>query len=478
MNRIYVVSLIGVAFWSVACGSDRNTGTYRDDSRREDSGDTPDGILDSSVTPEDAESPDREDTNPPPSTLPGSIRGTVWAPGNAPGMVPPRHEIPVSGALVSLARNMPAPIPSGVYCEECTQGAFGSVITDHQGRFVLNANPGDYYLVIQKGQFRLARPVTIEEETELVAEDALTTLPSIHNPAIGDYVPRIALAPSGSDELEDILGKMGLGAVSDRGEYRVGEGSSAIDFYAHTNRTLSLPTAGTVADLVTNLDRLRQYHIIFFPCTGGSTELLQRTDVLRNMRDYVAEGGKLYVTDWAGDWNDNVFPAFIELESVDTPPEAYDYATDTWNTELFGTADGSVYDSDNAEAVDTNLHAWLDGQIGPQVNTGEETTFSASLFSAVANWNVILDTPAVQVGLDDEGLPLTESAHTYVIGGKDNALPKRPLTVSYEPTGCGRVLFTTYHTSPNTHVGLVPQERILLYLIMEIGVCIDEPVIF
>ena len=49
--------------------------------------------------------------------------------------------------------------------------------------------------------------------------------------------------------------------------------------------------------------------------------------------------------------------------------------------------------------------------------------------------------------------------------------PKKPLTVTYEPTGCGRVLFSTYHTTDSTHVGLVPQERVLLYLIMQIGMC-------
>ncbi|RMH41737.1 MAG: hypothetical protein D6689_10165 [Deltaproteobacteria bacterium] len=30
----------------------------------------------------------------------GTVRGTVWAPGNAPGMVPAGHEIPIHDALV------------------------------------------------------------------------------------------------------------------------------------------------------------------------------------------------------------------------------------------------------------------------------------------------------------------------------------------------------------------------------------------
>ena len=35
--------------------------------------------------------------------------------------------------------------------------------------------------------------------------------------------------------------------------------------------------------------------------------------MLRNIRDYVAAGGNLYVTDWSGEWHDNVFPEQIRL---------------------------------------------------------------------------------------------------------------------------------------------------------------------
>ena len=54
---------------------------------------------------------------------------------------------------------------------------------------------------------------------------------------------------------------------------------------------------------------------------------------------------------------------------------------------------------------------------------------------------------------------------------------QHPFTVSFQ-YGCGRVLFTTYHTVGSTsggrHPGLYEQELTLFYLIMEIGVCQDE----
>ena len=62
----------------------------------------------------------------------------------------------------------------------------------------------------------------------------------------------------------------------------------------------------------------------------------------------------------------------------------------------------------------------------------------------------------------------------WVQGGSDSSpVPRKPLTVSYEPVGCGRVVFQTYHTTDDRHVGLAPQERVPLYLIMEIGTCRD-----
>ena len=54
-----------------------------------------------------------------------------------------------------------------------------------------------------------------------------------------------------------------------------------------------------------------------------------------------------------------------------------------------------------------------------------------------------------------------------------------PMTLGF-PYGCGRVLYTTYHTvgeMSGPHAGLEVQERILVYLIMEIGVCQSGPIL-
>ena len=82
----------------------------------------------------------------------------------------------------------------------------------------------------------------------------------------------------------------------------------------------------------------------------------------------------------------------------------------------------------------------------------------------------------------NNGQPVIDMPKAWVTGSNSGPLggggAKKPLTVTFEPAGCGRVLYSTYHTTEGAHLGLFPQERILLYLIMEIGVCSDNPVIF
>ncbi|MBK9037353.1 MAG: hypothetical protein IPL61_39950 [Myxococcales bacterium] len=410
-----------------------------------------------------------------------ALTGTVWAPGMAPGLVPPGEEIPIAGARVSLQRARPAPVPAGVYCERCVDTT-GAAVSDAHGRFdVGTLEAGTFWLVIEKGQFRLEQQVELTSGTRALT-DPETTLPSALDVAGGKTIPHVAIAAGNYDSVQDILGKMGLGEVGVDG----GLTSTAGEFDLYSNGGTDLGVAmGTLTQLVLDLDRLRQYHMVFIPCAStANVAVLDDPRALRNLRDYVAEGGRLYVTDWSGEWMDNVYPAPIQLgasvtgTAVDTPAAAYDPATDTWDPSRFGDADGDFYEAVDAEVTDPGLAAWLDGQIGPRNDTGGDVgPIDPGAFRVYDNWNWIAATTPVQVGVDAQGAPVFDEPHAYVVGsGAPAAGPgKRPLTVTFNPPGCGRVLFSTYHTAPGTHRGLLPQERVLLYLILELGVCNDNP---
>jgi hypothetical protein len=408
-----------------------------------------------------------------------TMTGTVWVPGNAPGMVPAGHEIPVYNALVYLSTERPEGIPQTVYCEECTEGPQNAVSTDHKGNFSLPGAPigTTKWLVIQKGQFRLEQQITVGEDLRALPA-SMTTLPSENDPQNGKWIPHIALASGFWDHLEGIVGKMGIGHVNASGSFDGGSAAGAFDVYSNGG-DIDGYSIGTLGSLVNNLDTMLQYHVIFIGCsTADNAAQLNNPAVLANIRDYVKAGGKLYVTDWSGEWEDNVFPAEIEFGAdYDTPAAAYDPATDTWNPGLFGDADGfPAYDPTDAEAVDPDLFQWLDGQMGP-TTLGADATIDAAAFSVEAAYDHIRKLHSVEVGTDDQGNQVTDTPISYIVGTDGEGPGKMPLTVTFEPAGCGRVLYSTYHTTDFDHVGLVPQERVLLYLLLEIGVCKSGPVV-
>ena len=412
----------------------------------------------------------------------GILRGRVWAPGLAPGMTTTGEEVPVAGAAVYTTSVRPPPIPAGVYCEPCQAAPAGAVLSDHTGSFIVpDAQPGKRWLVIQKGQFRLEQELDITT-SDITLETAQTTLPSVMDQANGKWIPRVAIAAGSYDPLESILGKMGIGAVDAQGSYSATNGK--LDLVDNGGNTLGM-TVSTLEALVRDPAKLASYHIILIPCSGDSnTAALQDQQVLKNLRDYVKLGGKLYVTDWSGEWMDNVFPTQVQLGeggfggfggSIDTPASAYASVSDSWNSSQFGSADGDAYDSNDADAVDPGLASWLGAQRGPTPSSATTSAFNAHQFEAVDNWNYIQTLTPVQVGIEN-GSPVVDTPKAWVTGSGGGS-GRHALTVTFEPAGCGRVMFSTYHTTPGAHLGLYPQERVLLYLLMEIGVCSDNPVI-
>lgn len=426
-----------------------------------------------------------------PSGPPGSVRGRVWAPALNPTAVGADNAIPVSGAAVYVVDERPAQIPSGAYCEPCQATPSGATFTDATGNFLIpTVSPGRHWLVIQKAQFRLEQQIDIQSDVVKDLTEEQGTLPSKRDYAAGKTVPHIAIGTGGYDHLENIMGKMGMGAVDASGAFTMTFGD--IDIYTNGGGDYGA-AVGTLEALVRDGNKMRQYNIIFIPCSGDSfTGALKDQAVLRNIREFVKAGGKLYVTDWSGEWMDNVFPAEVELgpsgggfggfgEKTDTPASAYNATTDTWNTGSFGTADGDAYDSNDASALDPKLSAWLGAQKSPTPDSNTPTQINPTRFKTVDNWNWIKQLNAVPVGVNAQGMPVTDTPKAWVNGS--NPLPigggagKHPLTVTFEPAGCGRVLYSTYHTTESAHTGLFPQERILLYLMMEIGVCSDNPIV-
>ncbi|HWB78117.1 MAG TPA: hypothetical protein VG755_24300 [Nannocystaceae bacterium] len=368
-----------------------------------------------------------------------TLRGTVYA---------PNLQIPISGALVYVSHQDPEPIPDGVYCAECVGVPCDAqfVLTNADGSFELPAAAGSgQLLIVQKGEFLRATPIEITEGDNAVAPE-VSSLPGEWNPDAGMWIPRIAVVDTYYDAIYSILAKIGLGSVDGNGALQVG--SQRFDFYDQ-------PSGGALLD---DLDAMRQYHIIFIPCMAQ--EGMGQLSELRmlNIRQWVEEGGKFYVTDWANEYVYQTFPNYQTLHNQNIDPDL-DYYDTT----------GTVLDPD--------LLAWLQALPAPlkDIGGGHPNLLSLPQVQLVDNWSGIDAIPPV-ITQDEMGNDVDVGHYPWVEGPCVSCSPgsTRPMTISAD-YGCGRIMFSTYHTDEGAHAGLTPQELILLYIILEIGVCHDQP---
>jgi len=405
----------------------------------------------------------------------GTVSGKVYAPNHGPGQVPPGQEIPIAGALVYVNGEAPPPIPDGVYCEQCVATPNGGTVSGADGSFTLDVEPRDYWLTIQKGQYRIDQQITVAVgATPLPAN--MTTLPSQWNPDMHMWMPRIAMAKGTDDRIEDILAKLGVGQLNGN-VYGGPTGENGQTELTVVNYSGSGP--GSVTHLLQNLSEMRKFHVIFFPCAVSMSSidgLLDDQAVLGNIRRYVSEGGKLYVTDWSGEVADRAFPHQIELGDSGADSEgSYDPVALTGTLSSTGDADGAEYDLDDGKVVDPALHDWLGLQMGPQTGGGIGM-YNPDAFQVSDLWNWINKLNPVMLGMDDQGNPVYDTPKAWVTGSGPDSGGAKPVAVTYTPAGCGKVLYTAFQTANESHPGLNEQERVLLYLIMEIQTCSEVPV--
>lgn len=379
-----------------------------------------------------------------------TITGTVWSPNSL---------VPISGAVVYFTGTEPAPIPPGAYPETCVEPQGIWVLSNPDGRFRTVVPPGDYFMVTQKGQFRRVREITIPETAEEfpIAVD-LTTLPTDHG--VGDTIPSMAVVVGldRGDVVEDLLAKLGLGQVG--ANNRLVRGTESFDIY---NVTGYEPNTA----LLNNLERMLSYHIIFFPCTVGGgldgdqlndpTGPLREPQVLENIRAYLNAGGKIYATDMMYDVFEQPLPEYVEMcgddnviDSADQEAWAHSQTANGWTS--------------TGRAVAPELASWLDA-----IGEGSEGIQFLENFVWIEGLLSILDPSPT-----DPASPKVWVEGSFVLDPTQTL----PLTITF-PHGPGRVLFSTYHTVGDEggnpgHAGIFTQEYVLLYLILEIGVC-EEP---
>ncbi len=367
-------------------------------------------------------------------------------------VVAPEGTVPVSNAMVYLTTRDVDAIPSGAYCDTCVHltPLEPYAYTKPDGTFELPAYAtGMQHFVVQKGQFRRVRDVVVTTGDQNVAPDH-TRLPGKNDAANGDTIPKIAMVVGGYDHIDVSMAKLGIQEF-----YRYGDGPIDIGTPPGTK------TGKAGNDLIGVQSELAKYHITLLPCaamgasedqqtlewTCGAPTAAQKTALAQ----YVDSGGKVYVTDFAYEAVRQTWPGFVTF---------YDHAMNPLNGTTAGVGTGCRGGAEDTPGTpqDKDLGAWLTA-----IGNGDVTL--------QASWSRIQKVNA-QPGFDAEGKPVTITPKVWMtsdIGGGQNL----PATVSFQQR-CGRVLFSTYHCEGDTAGGLLAQEKALLYILLEVGVCVGE----
>lgn len=366
-------------------------------------------------------------------------------------VVAPNGKMPVSGALVYAQGSMPKPIPQSVYCDKCVElpKITPNTTSGPDGTFSLSLPyKGKWVLVVQKGAFRRARQITVPEGG-LVVPVGLTTLPGKTDAANNDFIPKMAVIDGAWDDIERSLAKLGLGRVDTKGALI----KDSESFAFHRCKLISLipfkqeckPVAPS--KLLTDYSELAKYNILFVPCDSDWLDgYFTYKKVKENLLKWIKAGGRLYVTDYQYDLLHLILPNYIK-----------------WVGQSSTLGSAELHNSYTAPAIvqEKDLKAWLAAQ-------------GITNFKLQDSYTVIKSVTKLPApGPDEKPHDVLPKAWILVQTPKNGI---KPATVSY-PYGCGRILFSTYHTEGKKSTGatLLPQERALLYIILEVAVCLKNP---
>ena len=390
-----------------------------------------------------------------------TLTGTVWSPGADQAAVIEANRFPIPGAVVIAYHSPPADVIQGNYCNECVEIPAGTpnVLSNPvDGSFEMLLLPNrTYYLTVQKGEFRRVREITTPNDPDGTftfdtggvgdprAEQ--TTLPNFTDqadPGHSDNIPKIAMIDAAYENHQDMFEAMGF-VWADAVTMYVGWGGGA-----------------AVTDLLNNAATLSQYNLVIAPCGeewpyGGSAAA--------NLRQYVKDGGSLYVDDFNYDFVEQVWPEFLsfhdgssECGGGSSPPSTVG-TCNHW----------SSYDF-SGEPGNEDFRGWL-----TLINGG------SSIFTLELAYDYIYSMAPGEVGVSETGTGPNGEVYQepYVWMYNMDSSPAgtmAPATVAW-PFYCGRVAYTVYHTEANGGDELLLQEKIMMYLIMEVQTCSTGPIV-
>ncbi|MBI2092760.1 MAG: hypothetical protein HYT75_07205 [Deltaproteobacteria bacterium] len=418
-----------------------------------------------------------------------SLTGTVFAPNGTDPVAGATIYIPSSGSTMVVKNKAPAGktvtgSDGTTTCDDPPETACAETCSLPDGTFTLDSTacPSTATtLKIVKGS--LAKTTTLDcSGTTCTLAAADTTFPSTTSAG----APTMAVVTGEWDDIEDVLAKLGFGTLGSNGRLDI---SQPFQFtLIDGDDTLDDTEYNNFSELLDGTIDMESFDIIFINCGAHDYEDsadLSDNDIQVRISEYMANGGKLYVTDRAYDYIEQIFPAFLKFYGDSADPNSA------------GAIDAAEYGSGSitADAVvnDSTMQNWL-GEVTVNASTldatvpGNPTTEYDAGSDCSGSGSYTQVTGALKT---DDTIPIgdflgnwamIDSAHSgsgaliptlWIDSGSgssaDFGMDNRPLTasVSYGSNG-GKIAYSSYHTAHQCPTqGFWPQERILQYLIFE-----------
>jgi hypothetical protein len=431
ITYIFVLVAMLSVFCSLACDDESSLDRSSSDGDTDADGDAD---ADNDV---DGDSDGDADT----STLPtGGLKGVVMAPSGA---------FPISGALIYVTTGTPPEIPDHVFSYECDDmTGMNYTLSNADGTWALpEVAVGKRKLVTRKGNFRRIREITVEEGKDLEVPQEFTTLPGTTSTDGLDTIPKFAVFITYPDLIYNLLAKFGMGTLNGQGELQFGTES----FFLFSD-DVSKPGYPSSQALFNSQDTVNQYHMLFFPCSSDARTVAFVKNQVPKITSYVSAGGKIYNSCCTALWTESSFPEYIKFSG---------------NESLTSFDIGRISSTDyttQGRVEDDSLAAWISST---SQNKLDPTSINfVNGYVKIDNTNEVGDGHGLE---KDNGVV---KPYTWVTDIQK--YPNSPLMVTYN-YDAGKVFYSVYETS-STNANITPQEAILLYVILEVGVCENGPV--
>jgi hypothetical protein len=349
----------------------------------------------------------------------GGVEGTVFAQNGSDPVVESLIYIPKEGNE-ALEKNAAfkeiTAIQGTLSCGEPKEAYYAKTCSDSKGNYKLQGIPeGDITLKVSKGLYAKRFIVTIKNNQISKVDKKDSTLPKIADE--NSDIARIVVINGRYDNLAKVLEKIGL-HDKDGSQNYVSRDSSQL------------------SELLKDEEALSKVDLLMINCGQDyEIEVLSDKVAKKNLTAWVQAGGRLFVTDQAYDFVEQLFP------------EAITFAGDSsgqMNTAQIGRG-GVSYEA----SIDRiGLQTWLQDGV---------TCYDKK--------NCLLDSKKVMI----DGFSSQWAKMDGVLAATDVWVRNTeiPLTVTFE-AGKGKVFYSSYHTHHGESKNAVPQERILQYFVFDL----------